>query len=47
MLQKMNGEGANHIPVMEAGNVIGVINREDIGRLMRTRADFRTSSTPK
>jgi len=47
VLQEMDGESANHIPVMEDGKVIGIINREDIGRLMRTRADFRTSSTPK
>jgi Zn-dependent protease len=47
VLQEMNGESANHIPVMEAGKVIGVINREDIGRLVRTRADFGASSTPR
>ena len=46
VLQEMNGESANHIPVMEAGKVIGVINREDIARFLRTRADFGTSSTP-
>jgi len=47
VLQEMNGESANHIPVMEAGKVIGVINREDIARFLRTRADFGTSSTPR
>jgi len=47
VLQEMNGENANHIPVMEAGKVIGIINREDIARFLRTRADFGTSSTPK
>ena len=47
VLQEMNGENANHIPVMEAGKVIGVINRENIARFLRTRADFGTSSTPK
>jgi Zn-dependent protease/CBS domain-containing protein len=47
VLQEMNGENANHIPVIEAGKVIGVINREDIVRFLRTRADFGTSSTPK
>jgi Zn-dependent protease/CBS domain-containing protein len=47
VLQEMNGEGTNHIPVMEAGKVIGVINREDIARFLRTRAEFGTSSTPK
>ena len=47
VLQEMNGESTNHIPVVEAGKVIGVINREDIARFLRTRADFGTSSTPK
>jgi Zn-dependent protease len=47
VLQDMNGESANHIPVMEAGKVIGVINREDIARLLRTRAEFGISSAPK
>jgi Zn-dependent protease/CBS domain-containing protein len=47
VLQEMNGESANHIPVMEAGKVIGIINREDIARFLRTRADFGINSTPK
>ncbi len=47
VLQEMNGETANHIPVMEAGKVIGIINREDIARLIRARAEFGTSSTVK
>jgi CBS domain-containing protein len=47
VLQEMNGQSANHIPVMEAGKVIGVINREDIARFLHTRAEFGTSSTPK
>jgi len=47
VLKEMNGESANHIPVMEAGKVIGVINREDIARLLRTRAEFGTKPTPK
>jgi len=47
VLQEMNGESANHIPVMETGKVIGVINQEDIARFLRTRADFGTRSTPK
>jgi Zn-dependent protease len=46
VLQEMNGESANHIPVMEAGKVIGIIDREDIARLLRTRANFGTKSTP-
>jgi Zn-dependent protease/CBS domain-containing protein len=47
VLQEMDGENANHIPVIEAGKVIGVINREDIARFLRTRTDFGISSTPK
>jgi Zn-dependent protease len=47
VLQEMNGENANHIPVMEAGKVVGAINREDIGRFLRTRAQFGTGSTPR
>ena len=47
VLQEMNGENANHIPVIEAGKVIGIINREDIARFLRTRADFGIGSTPK
>jgi len=47
VLQEMNGENANHIPVIEAGKVIGIINREDIARLLRTRADFGIRSTPR
>jgi CBS domain-containing protein len=46
-LQEMNGENANHIPVMEAGKVVGIINREDVARFLRTRAEFGTTSTPK
>lgn len=47
VLQEMNGETANHIPVIEAGKVVGIINREDIARFLRTRAEFGTGSTPK
>ena len=46
VLQEMIGESTNHIPVMEAGEVIGIINREDIARFLRTRADFGIRSTP-
>ncbi|NWF77595.1 MAG: site-2 protease family protein [Chloroflexi bacterium] len=47
VLQDMNGESAEHIPVIEAGNVVGIINREDIARFLRTRAEFGASSTPR
>ena len=47
VLQEMSGESTNHIPVMEAGKVIGMINREDIARLLRTRTEFGASSTTK
>ena len=40
VLQEMSGENTDHIPVMEAGEVIGVIDREDIARVVRTRAGF-------
>ena len=47
VLQEMSGESTNHIPVMKAGKVTGMINREDITRFLRTRAEFGTGSTPK
>jgi Zn-dependent protease/predicted transcriptional regulator len=47
VLQEMNGESTDHIPVMEAGKVIGIINRENIARFLRTRADFGIKSTPE
>jgi CBS domain-containing protein len=47
VLQEINGEGNNQIPVMEAGEVIGIINREDIACFLRTRADFETESKPE
>jgi len=47
VLQEMNGESTNHIPVMEAGKVIGVINREDVARFLRTHAQFGTGSTTR
>ena len=40
MLQEINGENADHIPVIEAGKVIGIINREDIAGFLRTQVDF-------
>lgn len=47
VLQQMNGENAGHIPVIEAGKVIGMISREDIARFLRARAEVGTTSTPK
>ena len=40
LLQEMNGDAANHVPVMEGGKVIGIVNQEDITRFLRTRADL-------
>jgi CBS domain-containing protein len=40
LLQEMDGENINHIPVIEAGKVVGVINREELIRFLRTRADL-------
>jgi Zn-dependent protease len=47
VLQQMNGENTNHIPVVEAGKVTGIINREEIARFLRTRAEFGTGSKPR
>lgn len=44
VLQGMNGESRYRIPVIEGGKVIGIMNREDIARLLRTRAELRTDS---
>lgn len=40
LFQEMNEETANHIPVIERGKVIGMLNREDIDRFLRTRASL-------
>ncbi len=40
VLQEMDGENINHIPVIEAGKVVGVINREELIRFLCTRADL-------
>lgn len=45
VLQQMDGPNATHIPVMEAGKVIGIISRDDVARLLRARAELGTSST--
>ena len=47
VLQKMSGESTNHIPVMEAEKVIGMMNREDVARFLRSRTEFGTGSKPK
>jgi Zn-dependent protease len=44
VVQEMSGESANHIPVLEEGKVIGMINREDIVRLLRARAEVGKGS---
>jgi len=46
VVQQMSGESTNHIPVLEAGKVIGMINREDVARLLRARAEFGKGSKP-
>jgi len=45
VLQEMDGENINHIPVIEAVKVVGVINREELIRFLRTRADLGISPT--
>lgn len=40
VLQEMDEESAKHIPVIEAGKVVGVINREELIRFLRTRTDL-------
>jgi len=40
VLQEMDGENINHIPVIEAGKVVQVIKREELIRFLRTRADL-------
>ncbi|MBN2186087.1 MAG: site-2 protease family protein [Dehalococcoidia bacterium] len=40
LLQEMNNEIANHMPVIERGKVIGVLNREDLNRFLRTRTSL-------
>ncbi len=45
VLDMMDGETANHLPVTEAGRVVGVINREDLIRLLRNRAEFGMGPT--
>ena len=46
VLQDMEGESANHIPVTEGGRVAGVISREELIRFLRTRTAFGTKTTP-
>jgi len=45
VLQEMEGESIKHIPVIEAGKVVGVINREELIRFLRTRADLGVRPT--
>ncbi len=46
-LQEMEGENIKHIPVIEAGKVVGVINREELIRFIRTRADLGIRPTAR
>jgi len=45
VLQEMEAEGIKHIPVIEAEKVVGVINREELIRFLRTRADLGVKPT--
>jgi CBS domain-containing protein len=47
VLQELNAENADHIPVVEARRAIGIINREDMARFIHARAEFGTGSAPK
>jgi Zn-dependent protease len=42
LLQEMSGKTVNHIPVIQEGKVIGMVNREDLTRFLRTRVDLGT-----
>lgn len=46
VLQDMEGESANHIPVTEGGSVVGVIDREELIRFLRTRTAFGVRQAP-
>jgi len=46
VLQDMEGESANHIPVTEGGSVVGVIDREELIRFLRTRTAFGVTQAP-
>jgi len=46
VLQDMEGESANHIPVTEGGSVVGVIDREELIRFLRTRTAFGGRQAP-
>jgi CBS domain-containing protein len=43
VVQEMTGENANYMPVMEGGQVVGIIKRDDVGRFLRTRAELGKS----
>lgn len=44
VLQDMSGETADHIPVIEDGEALGVIHRDELARFIRTRTDSRLRS---
>jgi len=46
VLQEMTGETAEHIAVMEGGNVVGIIDRQSIARFVRARAELGIRLTP-
>ncbi|GAI16833.1 unnamed protein product, partial [marine sediment metagenome] len=44
LLQEMGK--TDHIPVVEEGKVIGIVNREDLNRFLRTRVDLEMKLRP-
>ena len=45
VLQEMEAESIKYLPVIEAEKVVGVINREELIRFLRTRADLGVKPT--
>lgn len=39
-LQKMDGEGVNQLPVVEDGRLLGILTRETVLRILRTRLEL-------
>ena len=41
VLRNMDAEKVNHLPVVDKGKVIGMVNREDLTRFLRVRVDLK------